>query len=206
TFARVHGPSTLIEIVGGPPPVEALPAPPPEPAGEDESTLTCWRRLRWSIPAAAAALAICCGAVTYWVEICGFESGVVVSTEGRPGVKGCPRYTAAVAADCFVAPLTPCRNTSATAATTERTITYHRLMARRKYSVTRTSPAGCGGGDVDTEGESSQAYWSKLSSPVPSALRLATRPAPRCPTITSSPAPSPGAAMMSPCGRPHSST
>ena len=64
----------------------------PAPAGEDESTLTCLRRLRWSIPAAlAAALAICWGAVTYWIEIGGFESGVDVSTEAPPGVKGWPR-------------------------------------------------------------------------------------------------------------------
>src|SRR6185312_6729467 len=90
TFARVHGPSTLIEIVGGPPPVDALPAA-PAPAGEDESTLTCLRRLRWSIPAAAAALAICWGAVTYWIEIWGFESGVEVSTDAPPGLNGCPR-------------------------------------------------------------------------------------------------------------------
>ena len=151
TFARVHGPSTLIVIVGGPPPVAALPAP-AEPVGVDDSTLTCLRRLRWSMPAALAAAAICCGAVTYWIEIAGFESGVDVSTDAPPGVNGWPRYTDAVAADCFVAPLTPWRNTSATAATTERTTTYQRLATRRKYSVTRTSPAGCGGGDVDTDG------------------------------------------------------
>jgi len=70
---RSHGPSTLTVMVGGPPPVAALPAP-AEPAGVADSTLTCLRRLRWSIPAALAAAAICCGAVTYWIEIAGFES------------------------------------------------------------------------------------------------------------------------------------
>src|SRR6185437_3397657 len=166
TFARVHGPSTLIEIVGGPLLVPVLPAPPP-PAGDDESTLTCLRRLRWSMPAAAAAFAICWGAVTYWIEIWGLESGVEVSTEAPPGVKGWPRYTEAVAADCFVAPLTPWRNTSATAATTERTITYHRLMARRKYSVTRTSPAGCGGGDVTRKGSLGSPIGASFGHPSP---------------------------------------
>ena len=41
--------------------------------------------------AAAAAFAICWGAVTYWIEIWGLESGVDVSTEAPPGLKGWPR-------------------------------------------------------------------------------------------------------------------
>src|SRR5690348_6473384 len=150
TFVRAQGPSTVIVIVGGPPPVDAF--APVVPDGDADSTLTCLRRLRLSIPAASAALAICCGAVTYWIEMLAFESGVDVRTEAPPGVKGCPRYTDAIAEDCLVAPLTPWRNTIATAATTARTTTYQRLAARRRYSVTRTSPAGCGGRGADTGG------------------------------------------------------
>src|SRR6478672_9901388 len=89
TFSRVHGPSVVIVIVGGPPPVTALLAAAAAPP--DAITLTWLRRLRWSIPAAFAAAAICSGAVTYWIEMDGFESGVEFRMAEPLGVNGWPR-------------------------------------------------------------------------------------------------------------------
>jgi len=65
--------------------------PAAEAAPPEASTLTWLRRLRWSIPAALAAAAIWRGAVTYWIEIDGFESGVWLMTDAPPGVNGWPR-------------------------------------------------------------------------------------------------------------------
>ena len=70
-------------------PVTALPAEAAAPP--DARTLMWLRRRRLSIPAAFAAAASCCGAVAYWIEMDGFESGVELSTADPLGVNGWPR-------------------------------------------------------------------------------------------------------------------